>query len=308
MRRTVSLVVLGSSLAFAMAASAADKASINRRTGLYEPPPSDLRKAVERGDRAEIARAATRLGPSRLARMLADPDRKTVLAALEAAPLLDAGVLVLDAIRPLVASSDEGVRAHAVAATAALLSQADLGRLAEYEVTGETFVASCQALAGAAASDIEPIGTRLSAIQGVVDGGPACASQLRLDLLLASREPELRRAVVLAAPEGDARTPPSLLAASKDSDRRVAGAAAVRMCKSKQAPLPPLRDLVLAEAALVEDVVELLPCLAASADPQDQKALVDLGNSGRPAVRDAVKRLRAVRPSAPSVESPSKKP
>lgn len=308
MRRTLPLMALLGSLGLALGASAADKPTINRRTGLCEPPPSDLRKAVERGDRAEIAREATRLGPSRLARLLSDPDRKTVLAALEAAPLLESGVLVLDAIRPLMASSDDAIRAHAVAATAALFAESDAGRLAEYDVAPETLAASCRVLAGATVNEAEPLGTRLTAIQALLDGGRACVGQLKLDNLLAAHEPEIRRAAVLAAPEGDARTQAALLGASKDSDRRVAGAAAVRLCKSKRASLPPLHDLVLAETALVEDVVELLPCLGTSTDPLDQKALATLGESGRPAVREAIKRLRVNHPQPPIAENPVKKP
>ena len=66
MRRSLALLALASCLSLSVLAGAAERASINRRTGLYEPPVSDLRKAAERGDRAELSRAATRLGPAHL--------------------------------------------------------------------------------------------------------------------------------------------------------------------------------------------------------------------------------------------------
>jgi hypothetical protein len=310
MRRTISFFAFACSVQAAFGAPAAERASINRRTGLFEPPASDLRKAAERGDRAELSRAATRLGPARIARLLADPDRKTVLAALDAAPLLDAGVLLLEPMLPLLASSDDGVRARAVSATMALFAQTDPCRLDDNEVAPETVLAICRALALAAANEGERLSTRLDAVQGLVDAGAACTNYLKLDVLLTSREPEIRRAAVLAEGAG-AKTQASLLAASKDSDGRVAVAAAARLCKllgAKRIALPPMHDWVVTEAVLAEDVVDLLPCLASSADPADQKALAELAETGRAPIRDAIKRLRESRLSHPIAESPTKKP
>jgi hypothetical protein len=309
MRRTLSIFAFLGLVQLAFGALAAERATINRRTGLFEPPVSDLRKAAERGDRAELSRAATRLGPARLARLLADPDRRTVLAALEAAPLVNGGVVLLDPMLPLFASPDEGVRARVVTAIAALFAQVDPGRLADYEVAPETVLATCQALAGVATTETEKLSARLSAIQGLVDAGGACPNQRKVDVLLASREPEIRRAAVLALPEGGEAMAP-LLAASKDRDGRVAGAAAARLCKhgTKRAALPPLLDLVVAETALTEDVLDLLPCLVGSSDPADQKALAKLAETGRPPIREAIAHLRETRPSRPVAESPAKKP
>jgi hypothetical protein len=308
MRRIISLFAFACSVQLAFGAVAAERANINRRTGLLEPPVSELRKAAERGDRAELSRAATRLGPARLARLVTDPDRKTVLAALAAVPLLDAGVLLLESMRPLLGSSDDAVRAGAIAATATLFAETDPTRLADDEIAPETVLAICQALANAAANESEQLDTRLSALQGIVDAGEACTDPLKLDVLLASREPEVRRAAVLALPKNaDAKAQAALLAASKDSDSRVAGAAVVRLCKlqgTKRVALPPLRDFVMAKTALTEDVVDLLPCLLTSSDPADQKALTDLAASGHASVRDAIKRLRDVRPARPAPEAP----
>lgn len=299
MRTPVSLVAIVCSLSLAVGARAAEPAIVNRHTGLFEPPVSDLRKASERGDRADLARAATRLGAARLSRLLADPDRKTVLAALDAAPLVDGGVLLLETAVPLLASSDAVVRAHAVAAAATLFAQNSPARLCEYEVAPESVSAACHALAVLAATEGEPLGTRISAIQALIDAGGACGNHLRLDLLLTSREPEIRRAAVLAVPEVAARsTKGPLVAALKDTDVRVAGAAAAQLCRllgPRQAVPPLLFRLVLANEVPAEDVVDLLPCLAASSDAADQKALTQLQQGGQAAVRDAIKRLREAR-------------
>lgn len=311
MRRILALVVFASSVHTGIAVAAADRATINRRTGLFEPPASDLRKAAERGDRAELSRAATRMGPARLARLMSDPDRKVVLAALEAAPLLEAGVLLLQPMLPLLASPDDTIRARAVAATAAVFAGGNPVRFDDYDVAPEVVTASCQALAQACANEGEQLAARLTAIQGVVDAGPGCVAQLKMDALLVSRDPDVRRAAIVAMPDGiDPKLRASLLAVSKDKDAKVAGAAVAKLCRSgaSRATLPPLHDLVSTDAALAEDVVDILPCLAASADPSDQKTFAELGDKGRPSVREAVKRLRESRPPKPSAETPPKKP
>jgi hypothetical protein len=298
MRVTSFFVVITCSLVLAAVAEAGERVNINRHTGLFEPPVSELRKASERGDRAELARAATRLGAARLARLLTASDGKTVLAALDAAPLVDSGALLIEPALPLLASQDPVLRARAVAAVAALLAQNDPARLGEYEVAPETVFATCQALATLAAKESEQLGTRISAMQGVLDAGSPCSKQLKLDLLLASAQPEIRRAAVLAMPEDAGGTTGPLVAALKDRDARVVAAAAVRLCRlprSRQPVLPPLHALVLANDLLIEDLVELLPCLAASTDAADQKAMSQLQEGGGAVVREAVKNLRQAR-------------
>jgi hypothetical protein len=313
MRPTISILLIACSfLALGQPIAAADKARINRRTGLFEPPVGDLRQAAERGDRADLSRIATRLGPARLGRLLGEVDRKIVLAALEAAPLLDASILLLDAMPALLASSDATVRAQAVASTAGILVRSDPLRLSEYEVPMETLLATCRALASIAAQDSEQLGTRLAAIQGALDGGPTCIGQLRLDPLLTSRERDIRQAAVWAVPEAaEPGTAALLSAATRDSESSVAGAAAARLCAwpgGKPALARPLHELVHAEGVLVEDLVDLLPCLASSSDPADAKALAELGEAGRAPVREAVKRLREARALQTAAESAASKP
>ena len=273
-------------------AHAAERATVNRRTGLYELPVTDLRKAAERGDRAELARVAARLGPSRLAKALQDPDRRNVLAALDGVPLVDSGLLLLEGVLPHLASTDEGIRAHAVAATAALFAASDAAHLADLEVAEETAQSTCRVLAQVAANESEPLPTRLIAIQGLSDSPAVCAASRKPAELLASHEPEIRRAAVLGLRPISAL---ELVAAAQDRNGGVAAAAGARLCerRTQNQPLPaepPLRKLALAEGALPEDVIGMLPCLAASPDPADRATIEELRNNGAPAVRDAIRR------------------
>jgi hypothetical protein len=196
-----------------------------------------------------------------------------------------------------------------VAATAAVFAGSDPARLDDYDVAPEVVTASCQALAQASANEAEQLAARLTAIQGAVDAGPGCLAQLKMDALLVSRDPDIRRAAIVAMPDAiDAKLRVSLLAASKDKDAKVAGAAVAKLCRSgeKRSALPPLHDLVSTDASLAEDVVDILPCLLASADPSDQKTLTELADKGRPSIREAIKRLRDSRPSRPIAETPKK--
>jgi len=294
MKPTIRRLACVAVLVTAGSAFAAERAAVNRRTGLYEVPITELRKAAERGDRAELARVAARLGPARLAKALQDPDRRNVLAALDGAPLVDSGILLLEGVLPLLASTDEGIRAHAVAAAAALFATSDAVHLAELEVAEETAQSTCRVLAQVAANEAESLPTRLLAIQGLADSPGVCAGSRKTTELLASREPEIRRAAVLALLPSSA---PALVAAAQDRNGGVAAAAGARLCarRTPKQPLPaepPLRKLALAEDALPEDVVGMLPCLVTSTDPADRATIEELRKSGATAVRDAIKRTQ----------------
>jgi hypothetical protein len=292
----VSTVASLALLALLAPARAGERATVNRRTGLFEPPVADLRKAAERGDRAELARAAGRLGPARLLRALADPDRRIVLAVLESIPLLSAGILLIDQVVPLVAGPDPAVRERALHTTAALLG-GDADRLAEWEIPFESTQAACQALAAAAADENEPVPSRLVALQGLADAASTCAGSLKPAPLLSSRAPEIRRAAVLALPTEPAANE-ALFLAARDRDGRVAAAAGARLCSRRAkthapAAVPPLRELALAEGATPEDVLDMLPCLLASKAPEDQQAVATLRETGASAIRDACKAASA---------------
>ncbi len=277
-------------LAPAPAQPAAERATVNRRTGLYELPLSELRKAAERGDRAELARTAGRLGPARLGKALGDLDRRLVLAALDAAPLVPASPLLLERVAALLTANDAEVRARAVAAVAALLREADPERMTEWEVPSEAIRLACQGLAAVAYREGDRVPTRLLAVQGLAEAGRGCAGVLRPQLLFASETPELRRAAVLAwAPEAPVEP---LLAAARDPDGRVAAAAGARLCQRSAKPpagQPPLHELALARGAEPEDVVDLLPCLFGATELAPQRALEELRERGPGAVREAIK-------------------
>jgi hypothetical protein len=277
------------------AAHAAEHSTINRRTGLYEPPLTELRKASERGDRAELARTASRLGPNRLAKALADSDRRTVLAALDAAPLFAEGVLLLDGIVPLIGSTDDDVRAGAVRSTSSLLHEHDRASLGEWEVSNETVGAACQALLRVASKEDERPSARLAALQGLADASAYCAATAPLAELAGKGPAEIRCAAVLALPiDGGPAVANALVAASKDADSKVAATAGARLCRTRTpaASATPLRQLALAADVPAEDVVDMLPCLAATKDPADQKAIDQLAASGAPAVKAAIKNLK----------------
>src|SRR3954454_17722685 len=70
---SAALLVLDTGLAAAERLPA--KPTFNRNTGLFEPPLTELERSVERGDRAEVARWAERIGPARLAGGLRGSDR-----------------------------------------------------------------------------------------------------------------------------------------------------------------------------------------------------------------------------------------
>jgi hypothetical protein len=295
MKATRILAMGLAALTITSAALAAERSTINRRTGLYEPPLTELRKASERGDRAELARTASRLGPSRLAKALTDADPRTVLAALEAAPLFAEGVLLLDGIVPLMGSADDGIRERAVRSTAALLHEHDRSSLVEWEVSNETVGAACLALLRVSGKDGEKLSARLSALQGLADAAAYCSTTKPLAELAGKGPAEIRRAAVLALPiDGSQVVGSALVAASKDPDSKVAAAAGARLCRTNGsvASATPLRQLALAADVLTEDVVEILPCLAASKDPADHKAIDQLAASGAPAVKAAIKNFK----------------
>jgi hypothetical protein len=298
--KAIRTIVTGlAALTIASAALAAERSTINRRTGLYEPPLTELRKASERGDRAELARTASRLGPNRLAKALTDSDRRLVLAALEAAPLFVEGVLLFDGIVPLIGSADDDVRERAVRSTVALLHEHDRTSFAEWEVSNETVGAACQALLRVAGRENEKPAARLAALQGLADASAYCSTTTPLAELAGKGPAEIRRAAVLALPinesqVGSQAATNALVAASKDADSQVAAAAGARLCRTHTPATnaPPLRQLVLGADVLAEDVVDMLPCLTASKDPADHKAIDQLAASGSPAVKAAIKNLK----------------
>jgi hypothetical protein len=279
-------------LAFAPAARAQrapDKPSFNRHTGLFEPPLSELERSVERGDRAEIARWAERIGPARLAAVLRGTERGAQVAALEAVPALRGAARLVEAATPLVASADAAVAERAARALGAMLDGTEPRSLEEWDVPADAVSRACGALAGAARGNAAAA-VRLAALDALSDASSFCKSA-PLGPLLADSAPEVRRAGLLALRPRDDLATPELQKAIADPDPGVVSAAAVTWCRRRLAQpaaapmptsmLPLLRALALSEATSVEDALEMLPCLAGSTDQADRGALEQLKKSSK---------------------------
>jgi hypothetical protein len=297
------------------AAAKTDRPAFNRHTGLYEPPFSELERAVSSGDRADIARWAARIGPARLAEALRGGERGRVVAALEGTGVLPGNVRLLDVVTPLVLSGDAVIAERAVRTLAQMLDAGEPRRLEEWDIPADAVTRGCQALATAAGRTMAPLELRLAAIDALADATLLCRPAPLS--LLADSAPAVRRAVLLAQRSHDELPAASLRQALSDPDATVVSAAAVLWCRQRQvagprapkageltrlpaAPAgpvtPPLRDLASAEATPVEDAVELLPCLAASTDSADRQAMEQLRKSKIPAVKARAGELGSGKP------------
>jgi hypothetical protein len=285
MRRTVALALLAAASLAGTASDAAERPPYNRRTGLVEPGLAGLRKAAERGDRAEMGRWAERIGPARLARALTEPDRDVVLAVLDSLPTLAARLLLADAVLPLCHSSDAEIAGRAIGALGALLAEADPARLLEWDVPGESSRRACQSLAGIAEREAAAVELRLAALQALGDAGAVCAHPINLPALLRSPSAEIRRAALLALRPRDDAALAALRAGERDADPLVAAAAGAALCRARLTPgrtatgAPaerPLREIALAAGTPIEDAAEMVPCLTGSGDAADARAAEEL--------------------------------
>jgi hypothetical protein len=297
MKSTVPAWILVASWLF-IAPAAAEHSPTNHHTGLVEAPLAGLRKAAQRGDRAELGRWAARIGVARLARALSDPDRSLVLAALDSVPFLPGRLLLLDAVLARCESADPQVKESALRTIGVLLDDTDPDLLDAWEIPAETTQAACRVLAAAAGSPDRAIDLRLAALQSLADASALCAAKSDLLAVLRDPSPEIRRAAVLVTLPTNLRGLSALREASKDPDASVASAAGAALCRQqlaprvKSAPVParPLRELVVAQPTPVEDAAEMLSCLGDSTDPADLKTLEDLRAKGSPLLRDIPKR------------------
>jgi len=301
MKRNPTAWALAASLLLLALAARADHPSTNHHTGMVEASLAGLRKAAERGDRAELGRWAARIGVARLARALADSDRNLALAALDSVPYLPGRWLLLDPVLARCDSADPQVSEHALRTTGALLGDADSVLLDSWEIPDEVARRACRVLAAVACRTDRSIDLRLLALQSLADASALCAQRNDLSALLHDPSRDIRRAAVLLLAPSAARTPSLLSEASKDLDPGVAAAAGVALCRQQLAshgkpttPLPaagrPFRELVLAPSTPVEDAAEMLMCLADSTDPADAKALEEVRSKGNPSLRDLAKR------------------
>jgi hypothetical protein len=281
------LLAAALTLAGALPVRAADRPSFNRHTGLFEPPLTELSRAVEQGDRAEIARWATRIGPARLASALRGPDRASISAALEAVPLLPGSVRLLESVTALVTSSDAGIAEKAARALGQMLDGSEPRWWEDWDVPADSITRACRALADSAQSPAAAQPVRLAALDALAEASGSCAPP-SLGPLVADAVPAVRRAALLAMRPRDELSASDLQRALADPDPTVVSAAAVCWCRrrlahptSTSAVNPPLRNLVSADSTPVEDALELIPCLAASKDAGDRQALDQLRRSSK---------------------------
>jgi hypothetical protein len=273
---------------------AGDKPSFNRHTGLFEPPIGELERSVTRGDRAEVARWAERIGPARLAGVLKGSDRGFVMAALEAVPSLRGSARLLEAATPLAASSDAAVAERAVRAIGTMLDGSEPRSIDDWDVPADAVGRACKALVDAATRAGSGQEVRLAALDALSEASAFCKA-VPLGSLLGDPSPAVRRAVLLALRPRDDLPTPELQKGIADTDPGVVSGAAVAWCRRRLAlpaatplassMLPLLRALAQADSTIIEDAVELLSCLAGSADQADRQALEQLKRSKVPLLR-----------------------
>jgi hypothetical protein len=258
----------------------------DRRTGLAETPAAALAAAAARGDKADVARWAERLGPSRLGQMLASDDRGAVLAALEGTKLLDGNVRLLPWVTRLLADNDPKVAERAADTLAELLAADRLGKLLEWEIAGPEVADACAALARTADHGNAPVGLRVAALGALAEAHAFCRVSIPLGTLSGDVWPEVRRAALLAPQIVRVQSVETIGGMSADMVPQVAGAAATVWCRHRleslrKGPLGDeakqrlgrMRALVMMDNTPAEDTVEMLPCLAVSPNPEDKRAL-----------------------------------
>jgi hypothetical protein len=220
------------------------------------PPAAErqLLAAARDGDRTRLARAAERLGPARLATLLASASPETQRAALLAAPEIDEGWTLL----PLVAerlATPEGARAAARIAH----RLRDASSREGLEIDADVLETARRRCAEAAAIAELPAAARADLLACAVDlGEPAAVS------FLFDPQPEVRDAAIslLAASTDDAWRDAALDAA-RAADSATAAPALAALCTHD--PRRTARELDAATRARI-------PKLAA-ADPSLRTAL-----------------------------------
>jgi hypothetical protein len=260
-------------------------APLDLRTGLADTPVTGLEAAVGRGDKAEVARWAERLGTARLARLLQSDDRGTVMAALEGTRLLEGNVRLLSSVTRLLGDSDPKVAERAAVTLGELLRADRLGKLLEWEISAPEVADACSTLARTADKAAAPLTLRVAALDALAEGHAFCRVSIPLGTLSGDVWPEVRRAALLAPQIVRVQSVDTIGEISADRQPQVAGAAATVWCRHRldtlrKNPLPEeakqrlgrMRALVMMDSTAAEDAMEMLPCLAMSPNPEDKKA------------------------------------
>ena len=259
--------------------------SFDPHTALLEASVANLTAASARGDRADVARWADRLGAARLAVLLQRRERPTVLAALDGTRSLEGNVRLLPWVTRLIGDSDAQVAERAIQTVGELLRADQLNKLLEWEVAAVEVGAACAALARAADQATAAPALRQRALESLAEGYAFCRVNIPLNTLSAEVTPEIKRAAVLAPQIVRVRTVDQIGEMTADRAAQVAAAAAAIWCRHRFEPLRKqgvneeakrrlarMRVLVLSPAITAEDAAEMLPCLSLSRDAEDRKA------------------------------------
>jgi hypothetical protein len=259
--------------------------TVRPRRGIAETPLTALVPAAQRGDRAELARIAGRIGTARMGAALMHSDPAIRFAALDSLPLFPQALLLLDRLPPLLLSQDKNIRDRSLRITAQLLANTSPESLAEWEVTREFTAELCKALLTTAQNSSVPTEKRIVALQALTTESALCG-RTDLNNFFTANEPELRRAALMLGHPSLAQ----LHTATFDSDPLVAAAAGARLCQDGK-PLPEPQNLwrrmALANETVADDLLDIIPCLAALHDPEDQLALQTLRKHQNPIIREA---------------------
>ena len=291
MRATTAVCAWALSGLLATSAWAAERVVTNRHTGLIEAPLTGLRKAAERGDRAELGRWAARIGTARLARALAGVDRGLSLAVLDSLPYLPARLLLLEPVLARCESADAATSERALRTLGTMLGEADAAVLETWEVPPETSERACRVLTAVASRADREVSVRLAALQSLADAHALCGRQ-RVSTLLRDPVPEIRRAAFVLSSAADAG---AIQDCGKDPDAGVVSACGAALCRLRLVPnvhpgsaasAPrPLRELAVLPGTSAEDAAEMLVCLAESKDPADAKVAKEIRSKSSAALR-----------------------
>lgn len=254
------------------------------RRGIAETAWTSLVSAAQRGDKQELARIAMRIGPARIGTALTHADPAIRLAALDSLPFLPSAPLLFDKLPPLLYSQDKNLRDHALRITHQLFANTSPQTLAEWEVNREMTAELCKALFSIVQNSATATEKRLLALESLTAESALCPKS-DFGNLYTAHDPELRRAAFMLGNPSLAQ----LHAATLDSAPSVAATAGARLCREGK-PLPEPQDLwrrmAFAPQTAAEDLLDIIPCLAALHNPEDLAALQQLRKHPNSMVRE----------------------
>lgn len=267
--------------AFGAGATAAERRKVDPRTGSLEVPIDELVAAIRRKDRAEIGRAAERIGPARLAEALRRSDAASVTAALTGIAVLPGGVRLVGVVTELVVTADPPIAAAAARIIGELLAPAGAIELDTWEVPPDVVEGACVVLRAAATMAANPNTVRLAALDALADAATSCPPTPELIALLRDPAPAIRRAAALTLRPQQRLATGGFASGTRDVDKSVATASVAALCELLTVPgagprggsassgKEPIWDqtkqaarrMVVAADTPAEDAVQMLDCL-----------------------------------------------